>query len=102
MPLIIRCPHCTKAMQVPDNSTGKQVKCPGCSRAFIIGPATPSAAAPVREPVAAGAEGAPNLCVNPACGVANPPGERTCQRCGNPLPTSPGTIINHRYRIDRL
>jgi serine/threonine protein kinase len=51
---------------------------------------------------AADAEGAPNLCVNPACGVANPPGERTCQRCGNPLPTSPGTMINNRYRIERL
>jgi serine/threonine-protein kinase len=48
------------------------------------------------------AEGAPNLCINPACGVANPPGERTCQRCGNPLPTSPGTMVNNRYRIDKL
>jgi predicted Ser/Thr protein kinase len=161
MPQIIRCPQCSKAMQVPDNSTGKQVKCPGCGRAFIIGPASAqapvavgaaagatasagAAAAPTRpatpppKPAApppaptecpackaqllpgaiacmdcgyllqsdtgpsAGEEGAPNLCVNPACGVANPPGERTCQRCGNPLPTAPGTMVNNRYRIDRL
>ena len=47
-------------------------------------------------------EGPPNLCTNEACGVANPPGERTCQRCGTPLPTAPGTMIQSRYKIDRL
>src|SRR5262249_48162984 len=30
-------------------------------------------------------EGPPNLCANPSCGVANPPRERNCQRCGTPL-----------------
>src|SRR4051794_13377886 len=30
---------------------------------------------------------APNICTNPACGVANPPGERNCVRCSTPLPT---------------
>jgi len=25
MPQVIRCPHCTKAIQVPDNAGGKQV-----------------------------------------------------------------------------
>jgi serine/threonine protein kinase len=44
----------------------------------------------------------PNLCSNPACGVANPLGERICQRCGNPLPTPPGTVLHNRYRIERL
>jgi serine/threonine protein kinase len=44
----------------------------------------------------------PNLCINPACGVANPPGERMCQRCSNPLPTPPGTVLHGRYRIERL
>jgi len=48
------------------------------------------------------AEGAPNLCTNPACGVANPPGERNCQRCGNPLPSAAGTILHNRYRLDKL
>jgi serine/threonine protein kinase len=47
-------------------------------------------------------EGAPNLCPNPACGVANPPGERYCQRCSTPLPTPPGTLLHGRYRIERL
>src|SRR5262249_3960892 len=47
-------------------------------------------------------EGPPNLCTNPACGVANPPNERTCQRCGTPLPTAPGTILHGRYRIEKL
>ncbi len=44
----------------------------------------------------------PVLCSNPACGVANPPGERTCQRCGTPLPTAAGTVLHGRYRIDKL
>ena len=47
-------------------------------------------------------EGPPNLCANPACGVANPPGERTCQRCGNPLPIVGGTLLHGRYRLEKL
>jgi len=43
----------------------------------------------------------PLLCANPACGVANPPDERVCQRCGSPLPAAPGTILHGRYRIER-
>jgi serine/threonine protein kinase len=43
----------------------------------------------------------PSLCPNPACGVANPPGERHCQRCGTPMPTPPGTMLHGRYRIER-
>jgi serine/threonine protein kinase len=42
------------------------------------------------------------LCPNPACGVANPPGEKTCQRCTSPLPTAPGTLLHNRYRIEKL
>jgi serine/threonine protein kinase len=45
--------------------------------------------------------GPPNLCTNPACGVANSPRDRHCQRCGSPLPTAPGTILHGRYRIER-
>src|SRR5260370_17875355 len=37
-------------------------------------------------------EGPPNLCANPPFGVANPPGERNCQRCGNPLPIARRTF----------
>jgi predicted Ser/Thr protein kinase len=152
MPQVIRCPLCSKAMQVPDGSAGKQVRCPSCKKVFVVGAAparapvgaavaaTPAAPRPVPAPpaapkpapaapkecpackspllegaiacmdcgyllqpdTAADAEGPPNLCSNPACGVANPPGERTCQRCGNPLPTPAGTMLHNRYRIERL
>ncbi len=47
-------------------------------------------------------EGPPNLCTNPACGVANPPGERNCQRCATPLPIAGGTLLHGRYRLDKL
>jgi serine/threonine protein kinase len=47
-------------------------------------------------------EGAPILCTNPACGVANPPGERYCQRCSTVMPTAPGTLLNGRFRIEKL
>jgi predicted Ser/Thr protein kinase len=186
MPLVIRCPHCQKPMQLADNSAGKQFRCPSCSKPFTVGgsppppagaaaaaggagaggagaavatrpvqapPAPPRPASPPVAPArdggartppppppahtpatpslkecpackaeipegaiacmdcgymiqpettAAELEGAPNLCPNPACGVANPPGERNCQRCGTVLPTSPGTILHGRYRIERL
>ena len=41
-------------------------------------------------------------CINPACGVANPPGERNCGRCAQPLPASAGTLLHRRYRLDKL
>jgi len=47
-------------------------------------------------------EGPPNLCANPQCGVANPPGERNCARCGNPLPIAGGTLLHGRYRLEKL
>jgi predicted Ser/Thr protein kinase/phage FluMu protein Com len=165
MPLVIRCPHCQKPMQLADNSAGKQFRCPSCRNAFTVGgsapapavsaavgggaavatrptapPARPSSSPTVDggsaktapapslkecpackaeipegaiacmdcgymiqpETSAAELEGTPNLCPNPACGVANPPGERNCQRCGTVLPTSPGTILHGRYKIERL
>ena len=51
---------------------------------------------------AAEQEGPPSLCPNPACGVANPPGTRNCQRCDTPLPIAGGVLLNDRYRIDKL
>jgi tRNA A-37 threonylcarbamoyl transferase component Bud32 len=44
----------------------------------------------------------PLLCTNPACGVANPPTERYCQRCNTMLPTAAGTTLHGRFQIDRL
>src|SRR5579864_2304833 len=153
MPQVIRCPHCTKSMQVPDNAGGKNVRCPSCKQPFMIPsaavkaapavsppPSSPAAGNGSRGAVAAPApaplptvcpscgskllegaiacmdcgyllqaesgpaepEGPPNLCTNSACGVANPPGERNCQRCGSPLPTAAGTLLHGRYRLDKL
>jgi predicted Ser/Thr protein kinase len=159
MPQVIRCPHCQRPMQVPDNAAGKTVRCPICQKPFLVAAnsAQPVAAAvsAVAQPAAgsrvskdsialppstasstqtsgqvcpscgsallagaiacmdcgfllqgdgavAEAEGPPNLCTNPACGVANPPGERTCQRCGTPLPSAAGTMLHNRYRLDKL
>jgi tRNA A-37 threonylcarbamoyl transferase component Bud32 len=44
----------------------------------------------------------PIVCTNPACGVANPPTERYCQRCNTMLPTAAGTTLHGRYHIERL
>jgi predicted Zn finger-like uncharacterized protein len=48
------------------------------------------------------AEGAPNLCANPNCGVANPPNVRDCQRCGSPMPLPTGTMILGHYKVEKL
>jgi serine/threonine protein kinase len=56
----------------------------------------------IQGDVAGDAEGTPVLCPNPACGVANSPTDRHCQRCATPLPTAPGTVLHGRYRIERL
>jgi serine/threonine protein kinase len=34
--------------------------------------------------------------------VANSPGEKNCARCGTPLPLAPGTLINGRYRLEKV
>jgi predicted Ser/Thr protein kinase len=179
MPLVIRCPHCQKPMQLADNSVGKQFRCPSCHNPFLVGggqpasvgaaaaggsgvvmaarpavppapksartkevpvphlgagkvgaavddsnknastSATPSECPACKAPLLPGAiacmdcgymiqsetaaemEGTPNLCPNSACGVANPPGERTCQRCGTVLPFALGILLHNRYKIER-
>jgi hypothetical protein len=79
-------------------------ECPACKAALLPGAiACMDCGYLIQGEAGAGeTEGQPNLCPNPACGVANPPGERNCQRCSSPLPTSPGTVIQGRYRIERL
>ena len=159
MAQVIRCPHCGKTMQLPEQAAGKQVRCPhpACHKVFLVpapapqSPATPPVVSPVNGAPAAGPvalvkppeaaptpppapalqkcpackatllpgaiacmdcgylfqpatgsddEGPPSLCPNPACGVANSPRDRHCQRCGSPLPTPPGTALHGRYRIE--
>src|SRR5262245_20423678 len=100
MPLTIRCPHCTKAMQVPDNAPGKQVRCPGGSRLFQVGGV---GSAPAREPVAAGAAAgaarpagsptppSPPPAAKPSGAVpVKPPAPTACPACGSAL--LPGAI----------
>jgi serine/threonine-protein kinase len=143
MAQIIRCPHCQKAMQLPDNALGKKMACPTCKQPFMApsaAPVAPATAKPtngngssgqlpalppqncpscgaklldgavacmdcgylLKNDSATSIEGLPNLCPNPACGVANPVGERYCQRCNNPLPIAGGTLLHGRYRLDKL
>lgn len=167
---VTRCPHCSTALQVPQDAGGRAIRCPVCKQLFAVrvtqapaqtAPASvapPAAQAPappthanggpprpasgntnipparVAPPApastkcpACGAickanlkacsecgyvlvvdgtlednEAAPNLCPNESCGVANPPEERHCQRCGSPLPYPSGTMLQGRYRIDKL
>ena len=53
MPQVIRCPHCTKSMQVPDNAAGKTVRCPACTKPFAVPAAATAysgaAATPIRQ-----------------------------------------------------
>jgi serine/threonine protein kinase len=79
-----KCPACGSTLNEG------AVSCMDCGY-MIQGDTTPSEA-----------EGPPNLCSNPACGVANPPGEKTCQRCGQPLPIASGHLLHGRYRIDKI
>ena len=126
MPQVIRCPHCTKAMQVPDNAAGKQVRCPGCSRLFLV-----SSPALAKQPVAAAAptaksssgsvqidlaprpappppakgpatpappSAAPTEC--PACKSPLLPGAISCMDCGYLLQTeAPGTFGGNWTRL---
>src|SRR5437762_12059918 len=101
MPLVTKCAQCQRPLQVPDSAAGKPVRCPHCQKVFVAaaasrnGPACPACGAALlpgaiacmdcgymlrSEPVAR-TEERPNLCTNPACGVANAARDRACQRC---------------------
>ncbi len=117
----VQCPTCKNAFQVPAagaSSSGSlsspsmgdpkpaasPKNCPACGSTLNEGAVAcmdcgfmlQSDSGPA-EP-----EGPPNLCANPACGVANPPGERNCVRCSNPLPIAGGTLLHGRYRLEKL
>ncbi|HMF13886.1 MAG TPA: protein kinase [Gemmataceae bacterium] len=77
-------------------------ECPACKAALLPGAIACMDCGYLLQADGTGdTEGAPTLCANPACGVANPPGERYCQRCSQPLPHPPGTMLNGRYRVER-
>ena len=77
-------------------------KCPACGSALLEGAVACMDCGFLLQSDTAEPEGPPNLCVNPACGVANPPGERNCGRCGNALPMAGGTLLHGRYKLDKL
>jgi serine/threonine-protein kinase len=79
-----RCPSCSARL------SGGALACPECG--YLL-----QSDAEVID-----SEEAANLCPNTACGVANAPGERICQRCSSPLPLPAGTLLQGRYRIDKL
>ena len=83
---------------------GMLTKCPACGSDLL-----PGAVACMdcgfliqSEAAATESEAPPTLCPNPACGVANPPGEKNCVRCSTPLPIGSGTLLQNRYRIEKL
>ena len=83
---------------------GTPTKCPACSADLLPGAIACmdcGYALMQESPAGAAADGGVNICTNPACGVANPPGERNCARCSSPLPMPGGTMVGGRYRIER-
>jgi predicted Ser/Thr protein kinase len=86
----------------PTPAAPSPTECPACKAALLPGAIACMDCGYLLQADGTGdAEGAPTLCANPACGVANPPGERYCQRCSQPLPHPPGTMLNGRYRVER-
>lgn len=117
----VACPACKQPFIVPAAAAATPAKSTAGNGAKVAAPATPTKCPACNSPLLEGAvscmdcgfliqsdtgpsepEGPPNLCTNPACGVANPPGERNCQRCGNPLPIAGGTLLHGRYRLEKL
>ena len=114
MPQVIRCPNCTTAMQVADNSAGKQFRCPSCKKPVTVPAAAPPQPAAVAAGAAAGSRPASGASVSlgsfqlpavpaagakgavgatpancPACGSALLPGAISCIDCGFLLQTDP-------------
>ncbi len=96
-------PPTTAPNKEPTPPPQAPTKCPACKSELLPGAiACMDCGYLLQAESAPDSEGAPNICPNPACGVANPPGERNCQRCSTPLPTAPGTMLHGRYRIEKL
>src|SRR5690242_16659902 len=84
----------------PQAAQPTAAQCPACKATLLPGAISCMDCGYLLQPSAAAEpEGKPNLCPNPACGVANSPKDRHCQRCGAPLPTAPGTVLHGRYRL---
>lgn len=93
MPLNVTCDHCGQSLQVLEEHSGKQVRCPKCYQVFVA----KQAVAPVVEAAPAGGEPVPVSMPSPAapqakfcphCGAGLPPAAGFCPACGKP-PTAP-------------
>lgn len=97
MARVINCTGCKIAMQVGDDATGKQFRCPKCQTVFVVGPPTPAPTpAPVPTPQAPAQRPAPQPAAPaptasrpaaaatscPACGSSLLPGAISCMDCG--------------------
>src|SRR5688572_25462452 len=92
--VVIKCPHCQKPMQVPDNVAGKTVKCPSCTKPFQV-PALAAAAAnaptvarPQSNPeinIAAAKQAAPAGAPKVAQAAPKPATPTKCPACSSPL-----------------
>jgi hypothetical protein len=87
----------------PAAAAAPPTSCPACGSELLPGAvACMDCGYLIQATPAAGESEAVSICPNPACGVANPAGERTCQRCSTPLPYPKGYSIAGKYRIERL
>ncbi len=77
--------------------------CPACGSELLSGAvACMDCGYLIQAAPSANESEAVSICPNPACGVANPAGERNCQRCSTPLPYAKGHVIAGKYRIEKL
>src|SRR5690348_4793790 len=96
MPIVIKCPHCKEAIQLPDGSGGKQFKCPkpNCQKAFTVPASVGGSSASINlgngsKPGAPAKPGAaPTKC--PACSSDLLPGAIACMDCGFLLQSDSG------------
>jgi predicted Zn finger-like uncharacterized protein len=104
MPLLTKCPHCSKAAQIPDDQAGRPVRCPHCRQIFavqvaparepaVVGSATTAAPPPRTQPELPERRAAPRpssssavrlppLTNCPSCKAKLAPGATMCLECG--------------------
>lgn len=87
----------------PTRVSGPLGQCPACGAALPSGATMCLECGWTSEVEQAQETGAPMvICTNPACGAANPVGQQYCQRCQTMLPSAPGSMLEGRYRIEKL
>ncbi|MEK7469417.1 MAG: DUF4190 domain-containing protein [Planctomycetota bacterium] len=94
MPINVSCDHCGQSLQVLEEHSGKQVRCPKCYQVFVAKvsagmPPAPVAgeSVPVSAPSPAGGfqpGAAPPPLFCPHCGVGLPAAAGFCPACGKP------------------